>query len=199
MANRSRKVKPPARSLWSELSFPLLILASFCLGAGGMWLIMRGSSSSAPPQNMATKTVVASASPVAGPPDVSQLAPAEAAWTLANWNYDRQNWPEAIAQYQEAIARGADNPDVRTDLGNCFRFFGQPRKALEQYETAQKENPQHENSLFNQAGLFAELLHDNARAESIAREFLARFPQSPKAEAARQLILQLQERSGSNK
>ena len=43
----------------------------------------------------------------AGPPDVSQLAPAEAARTLANWNYDRENWTHAIEHYEEAIARGA--------------------------------------------------------------------------------------------
>jgi tetratricopeptide (TPR) repeat protein len=193
MANRSGRVKPAA--LWSEFSTPLLIVAAFCLGAGGMWLIMRGSST--PPQNMAPRAVTTS--PVAGPPNISQLSPADAAWTMANWNYDHQNWPEAIEHYQAAIARGADNPDVRTDLGNCFRFIGQPQKALEQYEIAQKENPQHENSLFNQAGLFAESLHDNARAESVAREFIARFPQSPKAESARQLILQLQERSKSDR
>ena len=83
----------------------------------------------------------------AEPPDVSQLPPADAARTLGNWNYDRQNWPHAIEHYEKAIARGADNPDVRTDLGNCFRFLGQPEKALEQYQIAQKENPLHENSL----------------------------------------------------
>jgi hypothetical protein len=32
---------------------------------------------------------------------------------------DRQNWAHAIEHYQEEIARGADNPDVRTDLRNC--------------------------------------------------------------------------------
>ena len=128
----------------------------------------------------------------AGPPDVSQLAPAEAARTLANWNYDRQNWTHAIEHYEQAIARGADNPDVRTDLGNCFRFLGQPEKALEQYEIAQKENPLHENSLFNQISLFAELLHDKERAQSVGRDFIARFPQSPRAESARQLMLKLQ-------
>jgi len=126
------------------------------------------------------------------PPDVSQLAPADAATTLANWNYDRQNWSHAIDHYQQAIELGRDNPDVRTDLGNCLRFLGQPQKALEQYETAQRQNPQHENSLFNQAGLFAEVLHDSERAKATAREFIARFPQSPRAESARKLIGQLE-------
>jgi tetratricopeptide (TPR) repeat protein len=125
------------------------------------------------------------------------MAPAEAARTLADWNYDRQNWPHAIEHYQEAIARGADNPDVRTDLGNCFRFTGQPQKALEQYKIAQTQNPQHENSLFNQVGLFAEVLHDKEQALRVAHEFLTRFPQSPRAESARQLIAQLERRDAS--
>jgi tetratricopeptide (TPR) repeat protein len=132
------------------------------------------------------------------PPDVSQLTPAEAARTLGNWNYDRQNWPHAIEHYEQAIARGADNPDVRTDLGNCFRFLGQPEKALEQYQISQKENPLHENSLFNQISLLADLLHDNERAAAAARDFLARFPQSPRAETVKQLNLQPNEASGSD-
>ena len=194
MANRPGETKQ--QNLWSELSFPILIVAAFVLGAGGMWLIMRTSSPGASPKP-AIKSVVPSTD--AQPPDVSQLAPADAARTLADWNYDRQNWAHAIEHYQEAIALGADNPDVRTDLGNCFRFLAQPQKALEQYELAQKANPMHENSLLNQAGLFAEVLHDDQRALSIAREFLARFPQSPRAESARQLVLQIQEKTKSDK
>jgi tetratricopeptide (TPR) repeat protein len=169
-----------------------LILGAFALGSGGTWLIMRPSTSGGAPPRPAVQSFTPS--PGAQPPDVSQLGPAEAARTLADWNYDRQNWAHAIEHYQEAIARGDDNADVRTDLGNCFRFLGQPQKALEQYELAQKQNPQHENSLFNQAGLFAEVLHDDQRALTVAREFIARFPQSPRTESARQLVAQIQER-----
>jgi tetratricopeptide (TPR) repeat protein len=86
---------------------------------------------------------------------------------------------------------------VRTDLGNCFRFIGQPQKALEQYKIAQRQNPMHENSLFNQTGLFAEVLHDDEQALTVAHEFLTRFPQSPRAESARQLIAQLERRDAS--
>ncbi len=180
-------VKPS--SLLSELQVPLLIVGAFLLGAGGMWLIMRTSASTAPPARTppaAAKTTESS------PPDVSKLSPTDAERTLADWNYDRQNWPHAIQHYQQAIARGADNPDVRTDLGNCFRFIGDPQKALEQYKIAQTQNPKHENSLYNQAGLFAEVLHDNEQALAIANEFLTRFPQSPRADSARQLIAQIQ-------
>lgn len=192
MTQRSKKTKPS--SLLSELHVPLLILAAFILGAGGMWLIMRSSSpdrSGNPPVERLPK------SPATKPPDVSQFAPADAAKILGDWNYDRHNWPHAIEHYQEAIAGGADNPDVRTDLGNCFRFIGEPQKALEQYQIAQTEDPMHENSLFNQAGLYAEMLHDDQRALATAREFLKRFPQSDRAAAATQLISNLQERHQS--
>ncbi|MEO7724521.1 MAG: tetratricopeptide repeat protein [Chthoniobacterales bacterium] len=193
MAKRNEKLtSPPGPTGWPVLLFLLL---AFALGVGTTWLVMRGSSNERAQPVIesflpaATAPSVAQSSPVtAAPPDVSRLAPADASRTLANWNYDRQNWTHAIEHYQEAIARGADNPDVRTDLGNCFRFLGQPEKALEQYEIAQKQNPQHENSLFNQISLFAQLLHKHERAEAAAKEFIARFPQSPQVEAARQLV-----------
>ncbi len=198
MTKRNGKPKSPSKpSAWPV---PLLLLLAFGLGAGATWLALRGFS------NQPAKPVIESFLPAGGgpstslpsvrlppaaatPPDVSQLAPADAARTLANWNYDQQNWPHAIEHYEEAIARGADNADVRTDLGNCFRFLGQPEKALEQYQIAQKQNPQHENSLFNQISLFAQLLHDQERAQSVAHDFIARFPQSPRIEVARQMIL----------
>jgi len=189
VANRPKKNGQP--SLLAEFHVPLLIIGAFILGAGGMWVIMRTSSPGGP-----QKPVERFAPPTTGgAPDVSTMTPGDAARALADWNYDRQNWPHAIEHYQEAIARGADNPDVRTDLGNCFRFTGQPQKALEQYKIAQTQNPQHENSLFNQVGLFAEVLHDDQQAATAAREFLARFPQSSKAESARQMISQLQQKS----
>jgi tetratricopeptide (TPR) repeat protein len=192
MANRG---KPAKRStLLAELHIPLLILGAFCLGGGGMWLIMR---SSAPDKPATVERFAPSPAPAPGPPDVSTLSPANAAKALADWNYDRQNWPHAIEHYQEAIARGLDNPDVRTDLGNCFRFTGESQKALEQYKIAQTQNPMHENSLFNQAGLFAEVLHDDQQALAIAHEFLTRFPRSPRAESAKQLIGRLERRDAS--
>ena len=206
MGNRNRNPRPLTKRL--QLSVPLLILAAFGLGAGATWLAMRGSTDTAPRPKIEDFTGAplgqspnvfqpTPAAEAAGPPDVSQLAPAEAERTLANWNYDRQEWAHAIEHYQEAITRGADNPDVRTDLGNCFRFLEQPDKALEQYEIAQKENPLHENSLFNQISLFADLLHDDARAEVVARDFITRFPQSQRVGLVKERMLQLQNASKS--
>ncbi len=183
MANRNKNPPQPPRR--NEVSVPLLILLAFGLGVLVTWLVMRGSTASAPTPPPVANRLPPPPAPVAGPPDVSQLSPADAALTLGNWNYDRQSWAHAIEHYEEAIARGADNPDVRTDLGNCYRFLDQPQKALEQYELAQKQNPQHENSLFNQISLYGDLMHDPARAAALARDFIARFPQSSQAAAAR--------------
>lgn len=193
MSKGERTTKRETRPL--NLSVPLLLLVAFGLGAGTTWLIMRESSNPPPkpaiesflPPSAAQPTAVAQApaSIPAEPPDVSQLTPAEAERTLANWNYDRQNWSHAIQHYNQAIAFGDDTPDVRTDFGNCYRFLNQPEKALEQYQIAQKQNPQHENSLFNQISLYAEALHDPNRAAATGRDFLARFPQSAKADTVR--------------
>lgn len=125
------------------------------------------------------------------PPDLTTgLAPAAAARTLGNFHYDRGNWPEAQRYYESAIKQGEDNPDIRTDLGNVYRFSGRPAEALAQYELAQRMNPQHEFSLFNQGGLFLEELRDPTRAVAVWKEYLARFPTGRNVEAARQLIAQ---------
>lgn len=179
---------PDPKPALSRLPSLLTVIVAFALGAGAMWLL--GPAYRSPAQSSLTKESAESRSDE--PPDVSNLAPADAATTLANWNYDRRNWPHAIDHYQTAIALGRDNPDVRTDLGNCFRFLDQPQKALEQYEIAQKQNSQHENSLLNQAGLFAEVLNDKERAKAAASDFLTRFPQSPRADSARELMDRLE-------
>lgn len=182
--------KPTPRAKRFPLSLPVVTLVAFGLGVATTWLFLRGPGNSKPPAAIESFIPPSGALPSAAAqaPDVSQLPPAEAARTLANWNYDRQNWSHAIEHYEQALAQGADNPDVRTDLGNCYRFLDQPEKALEQYQIAQKQNPQHENSLFNQISLFSQLLHDQARAQAAARDFLARFPQSPQAETARRAL-----------
>ena len=168
----------------------LLALAAGIVGGGAVWLVMR-SDTPAPPGAVAVDQ-----RPDA-PPSVEHLPPAQAAVTLGNWHYDRQRWTQASEQYEAAIRLGLDNADVRTDLGNCYRFLGQPQKALELYKVAQQQSPQHEHSLFNQAGLYAEVLNEPAKAVATAQEFLRRFPQSSGANAAQEMIARLNRRTTS--
>ncbi len=194
MAKRTQKTV--ARPERSAASFAWSLLGAFALGVGLTWLVLRGNSAAPTPaiesflpQASSQAANLGSSAPLAsaGPPDVSLLAPAEAARTLGNWSYDQQDWEHAREHYERSIALGVDNADVRTDLGNCFRFLGQPQKALGEYQMAQRQNPQHENSLFNQISLYNDLLHDHAQAVTAAQEFIARFPQSPQSATARQL------------
>ena len=118
------------------------------------------------------------------------MSAGEAAVVLGNFAYDHQRWSEAVNRYQQAITSGIDNADVHTDLGNAFRFSGQPQQALTEYEIAQRLNPQHENSLFNQISLFSEVMNQPARAIPLAEEFLRRFPNSSKLPAVREQLAQ---------
>lgn len=164
------------------------ILLSAAAGAAVMWLVM--SQRSSPVEKLAPFVPPSAPQNTTTAPDLSRLSVAEAAVVRGNQAYDHQQWAEAILQYQEAIAKGHNNADVRTDLGNAFRFSGQPEKALEQYTIAQRQNPQHENSLFNQIGLLIEAMHDPIRAIPVCEEFIRRFPASEKAAKVKQ---QLQE------
>ena len=171
----------------------IIAIVAFSAGAGMSWLILReGYSKTADrqPPTFVTQTPAGptGSTPDSAPPDVSQLSPAEAALALGNWNYDRKAWQKAIDAYQHTISLGLDNADVRTDLGNALRFSGEPQKALEQYQTARRQNPQHENSLCNMATLYAQVLNDPGNAVAAWREYLRLFPNGEKASVARQVI-----------
>jgi len=170
------------QTIWNYL---LTVVVSATMGAAVTWLFMSQRSTSevrptSPPQPNAMTN--------AAPPDVSGMSAGDAAVALGNFAYDHQRWPEAIRHYQDAIASGIDNADVHTDLGNAFRFSGQPQQALTQYEIGQRLNPQHENSLFNQISLFTETLNNPARAIPICEEFIRRFPNSDKLPAVREQL-----------
>lgn len=169
------------RTHWQ--SYAATALAAFLLGSVITWLVMRSPVPDEIPVAPSSDFV-----PTVNP----NLPPADAAVASGNAYYDRKDWARAAEAYQRAIALGADNPDVRTDLGNAYRFSKQAQKALEQYAIAQRQNPQHENSLFNQGGLFAFELNQPARALEIWRECLARFPESRNAATVRQLIAQVE-------
>ena len=155
-------------------TYLLPMLLSAVVGAGVTWVIMSQRSPSVERPRAENQM---SSAPAA---DLSGLSSADAAVVRGNQAYDHQQWADAIREYQDAIAKGLDNADVRTDLGNAFRFSSQADKALEQYAIAQRQNPQHENSLFNQIGLFMDVMHDPIRAIPVCEEFIRRFPNSEK-------------------
>lgn len=175
------------QSRQSVSNYFLTVIVSAAMGAAVTWLFMSQSQRSTPNAH-----AMASAPPSvplnAAPIDVSGVSAGEAAVARGNVAYDHQQWSEAIRRYQEAIASGMDNADVHTDLGNAFRFSGQTEHALEHYQIAQRLNPQHENSLFNQISLVAEVMNQPQRAIPICEEFMRRFPNSEKLPAVREQL-----------
>ncbi|MBI5422869.1 MAG: tetratricopeptide repeat protein [Opitutae bacterium] len=184
---------PPAQpSFW--IPFLMVGIVGALLGSTVTYLALR------PQLDRAAR---ASAMPIAAnasmPADINHappadltagMPPAQAERTLGNFYYDHQNWPEAIRRYESAIKQGSDDADIRTDLGNAYRFSGRPQDALTQYELAQRMNPQHEFSLFNQGGLYFEDLKNTPKAIETWTAYLARFPNGTNAANARNLIAQ---------
>jgi|SRR5439155_3867702 len=184
----NNKSEPSTRqSLWNYI---LTAVVSAAVGAGTTWLITsQRSKSEFHPLPLSPPATAFNATP-----DVSGLSADDAAVVLGNFAYDHQRWSEAIRQYEQAIASGIDTADVRTDLGNALRFSGQPDKALEQYTIAQRMNPQHENSLFNQISLFTE----PTRAIPLCQEFIRRFPTSDKLPVVQQQLARIRKAGDSN-
>ncbi len=160
---------------------------AFFGGALLMWVVM---------QFFTAAPVVKPPPSTSGAPDVSRMPDAQAAATLGNWEYDHANWPAAVHHYEHAIAAGFDTADVHTDLGTAYRNLGDGEKALSEFGIAQRKDAFHQNSLFNQAIVYSELLHDPAKAIASAREYIRRFPQGHGVESARALIAELEGDNG---
>ena len=166
-------------------SIGVAVLSSLMTGGLVVWLL---SGKKAPETAVFDPSAMGNApAPAAAP---AGTPPADLVGA-GNWHYDRQHWNEAIQSYENALTAGFDNPDVRTDLGNCYRFSDRADAALEQYQIAQKQNPQHEHSLYNQASLYAEVLKDPAKANEVARLFLERFPASTNRNAIQKYLTPL--------
>ena len=177
----------------------LCTLCGLLIGASGTYLIL------APNLQQGSAPVTRLSDPASGampstgtdshvptPALTAGMAPALADRTLGNFYYDHSDWAQAIRYYESAIKQGSDDADIRTDLGNAYRFTGRANEALTQYQLAQKINPLHEFSLFNQAGIYAELLGQPQEAIARWNEYLVHFPNGTNAAAARSLIAQTQ-------
>ena len=181
----------PAPSFW--LPFATIGVFGMLIGATITYLALR--SQLQPPGVQSAPVAATNPDPTTHVPTPDLTAgqpPAQAERTLGNFYYDHQNWPQAVAHYESAIKQGSDDANIRTDLGNSYRFAGRPSDALAQYVLAQKMNPAHEFSLFNQGGLYLEDLKQPAKAIEIWKEYIARFPEGSNVETARQLIAQSQ-------
>ena len=147
----------------------LLGAIAFVIGAILTWVILSQLPGRSPASSSRENDVL---------PDVSTLTPSQSTVALGNWYFDHQEWEKAAEQYRKAISLGLDNADIRSDLGSALRFNNQLEAAAAEYETAQRENPEHENSLFNLATLYLQSLNQPDRAVALLKQFKAKFPRS---------------------
>ena len=177
MPRKTRRPSPPVPTTAQTgggiksgvLSYAVVGLFCALLGSGGTYLALRPALAQA--SQVKTQT-------------------AQADRELGNQQEDQGQWTAAIASYQKVIAEGTDNPDIRTDLGVAYFKSSQPQKALEQYVIAQKQDPNHENSLFNKASAYA-VLGDSKQAISIWQTYLQKFPQGQHVADAKNFIVQI--------
>lgn len=172
-----RQAPPPSLGAGTKFHWPGYVVTALLAagaGAGGMYLALRPSLSQAVQSRQMT---------------------GQAALALGNRAFDQRDWAQAVRFYTQALASGVDGPDVRTDLGTAYRSLHQPQKALEQYAAAQRQDPQHENSLLNQGIVYASDLNDGTKAVAVWKQYMERFPQGRHVADVRQFLAQIQART----
>jgi len=150
--------------------------AIVCLGVGifGGWMLGRGTAPGSPGTASRAQPLVtplakggaAQNGAIEALREKTRTAPrSAAAWTaLGNAYFDAAQYTAAIEAYTRSLQIAPGDPDVLTDLGIMYRSIGLPEKAIEQFDTASRADPKHENSLFNKGVVLMHDLQDTAGA-----------------------------------
>ncbi len=77
-------------------------------------------------------------------------------------------YPQSIDYYERAL-RVRDDPNVRTDLGICYKESGQLDKALQSFRAAEQVSPGQWQAVYNEVVVLAEMRRfDEARSRFAA-------------------------------
>ena len=101
------------------------------------------------------------------------------AWTrIANLYHDAEMFQQAVGFYERAASLLPSDPNVLTDLGVCYQRLGDPQKALEAFARAEKADPKHWQSVYNQVVVYGNMRRP-AEAEAALRRLETVNPQAP--------------------
>lgn len=182
---------PASGSATSWTSREAYLLALICLACGlALGYVARGPSAATAP---ATPTSPAYASqPGEGftPPSASpelKAAPLLAALKadpqnagllvqLGNVYSDNRDYSHAIEYYQRALDRRPTDVNVRTDMGTCYWYAGQPERAVAEYRRSLSVNPTHSQTLFNLGVVLSDGLKDFNGAIVVWEKLLQSHP-----------------------
>jgi len=202
-----RKDSLPAASPTSSwTSREAYMLALICLMCGlALGYVARGPSATVAP---ATATSPAYASEASGenfrPPSANSdlsAAPllvalkadpknADLLIQLGNLFDDSRDYPHALEYYQRALEQRPSDVNVRTDMGTCYLYSGQPAKAIAEYRRALSYNPTHPQTLFNLGVALSESSRDYAGAIAAWEKLLKTNPDYPDKPRVTSLIEQ---------
>jgi len=88
----------------------------------------------------------------------------EALVQLGDLYMEVSKYAPAIDYYERAL-RVRDDPNIRTDLGICYKESGQLEKALENFRAAERAKPDQWQAVYNEVVVLAELRrYEEARA-----------------------------------
>lgn len=110
----------------------------------------------------------------------------EALAQLGNMYMDAGKFPQAAGYYERAL-RLREDPNLRTDLGICYKESGQLEPALAAFRKVAEEKPDQWQAVFNEAVVLGELKRfDEAR---VAAAKLARLrPDDPEVKKLNQAL-----------
>lgn len=106
----------------------------------------------------------------------------DAQLALANLYFDSDRPHRAVPAYTEVLKR-RDEPNIRTDLGTCYKRMGILDKARAEYERVLRKHPGHIQATYNLA-VVSELARDPRRAAELWERVAAMAPGTPIAGAS---------------
>jgi tetratricopeptide (TPR) repeat protein len=108
---------------------------------------------------------------------------------IGNIYYDTQNFQEAIGYYKKSLALKED-PNVRTDMGTSYFYFGDADAALAEFDRTLKANPNFDNALFNVGMVKFRGKMDARGAVEAWQKLLKQSPNYPRRADVEQMISQ---------
>jgi len=117
----------------------------------------------------------------------TQLDPAffEAHYNLGLVAAEMRNWPAALAAYEQALAIKADSPDARYNFALVLRQANHLADAVNEFEGLLAGHPNETRAHLALANLYAQQLHQPAKARPHYQKVLELEPRLPQAATIR--------------
>lgn len=104
---------------------------------------------------------------------------------LGNMFFDAEQYPRAIAWYEQALALNPKDTNVSTDLGVAYYYTNQADRALAQFDHSLKNDSNHIKTLLNVGIVKAFGKQDLAGAAEAWQRVARLSPDSPEGQAAK--------------